>query len=574
MLIATDDFYALALDVSKSTLIAAIAIDFETTGLSARSGDKAFIIGVCIDGACFSYKLGGTKDKEILTLLLSNTVIRYLAHNAKFEMTFLKEQWDVEIQGHIWDTEVMARLQCNNHISYSLQACAERLGETKYPAMLAWLKDNKHGYCRASDELIVPYVEHDARLSHILYKSQCDTFRQWQDCTHIRISGLVQLEMGTTKNLFRMESAGLRLNVPYCTEAYAYELNRAEVSELEFQCLTGVKFIDSAKTLRPLFDANSLKYDFTEKGNPSFDYESLRSSRGNPIVDCVLEHREALKRASTYWKNFLKMHIDGTIYPNIRQSGAASGRFSANNPNVQNWPDDSEDLTCAYPIRRAFIARPGHKLISMDYAQMELRLIADEANEIGLIEGIQQGVDFHQQVADVAQTTRGTAKAVRFAKLYGAGTKKIAAVLNVPLQEATRICAEIDRSAPNIMHYSDSLIQQAKVAGFGYNWIGRRFFFERNFEYKYPNYRIQGGCADILRVALRDIGIFLRSNAHATTRYLIPIHDEIVFDWDERDMYLIEMVKQIMIDAAKSMRRMKMDVSVSEGQNLHDMESI
>jgi DNA polymerase-1 len=573
MLVSLESFQKTALNIAACDNVSAIAIDFETTGLNPYRGDKAFLLGVCIDGVCFSVRLGQdhAAETEALKLFLCNERIRYLAHNAKFEMAFLKQQFGVSIHGHIWDTEVMARLQYNNHRSYSLQACAERIGHSKYQPMVSWVKANQHKYHEAPDDIIIPYVEQDARLSWLLYKDQCDTFRAWQTGSSVHISGLVALEMRTTRNLFEMEAAGLPVNVDYCREADAYEQDRATKAAEEFKKLTGVEFTDSAKCLRSIFDSNGIPYGKTEKGNPSFNEDALKRSKANPIVAAILMHRDALKRSSTYWQNFIAFEVGGIIYPNIRQAGTASGRFSAFEPNVQNWPDDAESPTL-YPIRRAFVAGDGWTLISMDYAQMELRLMADEANEEQMIRDIVEGIDMHQRVADVAGTPRGVAKNARFAKLYGAGPQRIALTLGVPLEVAQKVCEAINSDSPRIDAYSGTLIQYAKRSPFGYNWMGRRYFFDRGFEYKYPNYRIQGGCSEILRIAMDESRTILREHGVENPQLLIPIHDELVFRARERDMKLIPTLRQAMIDAAKPMRRLKMDVSVHVGQNMHDME--
>lgn len=572
MLISTESFLKTAREVAASDKVTTVSIDFETNGLFARRGDRAFLLGVCVDDACFSYRFKGSyEEKQALEALLSNERIRYLAHNAKFEMSFLKEQWGVEIKGDVWDTEVMARVEHNNHRSYSLQACAERIGESKHRPMLEWLKANSGKYAEAPDDLIIPYVEQDARLSYKLYKDQCDTFRAWENSSAC-ISGVVGLEMATTKHLFDMESAGIHVDVLYCLEALDYELARAEAAKKEFEKLVGAPFVDSRKALTPIFDSLNIPYNKTEKGNASFDYEALKKSKNHPVVAEILKHRDAVKRSSTYWENFLALNIGGVVYPNIRQGGAASGRFSCVEPNAQNWPDDSEDPTCRYPVRRAFIAPHECDLVSMDYAQMELRLIVDESNETEMIHDIINGVDFHQKVAESANVPRGIAKAARFAKLYGAGVRKIAQMLSVSEDVAARVCEEIDRSSPNISRYSYGLIKTAKTAPFVYNWLGRRYYFDKGFEYKYPNYCIQGGSADILRVAIKNVSLFLRKHAHPMTRILLPIHDELITSIDHRDLHLIPEIRQIMIEAAVPMKHLKMDVSIAKGKNLHDME--
>lgn len=550
----------------------AIAFDFETTGLNARKGDSAFLIGVAFSpDEVYSYFITGTAQ-DAFRILFSSPTTRYLAHNAKFEMTFLDHQFGVQINGEIWDTEVMAKLMYNNHYKYSLQACAERIGSTKYKPMADWIKVNGPQYDKAPRDIIVPYVEQDARLSYLLYLEQRDMFREWQKSS-VPIAPSITLELATTKNLYAMERTGIRVDIPYCRNALDYELQRMQDSSEEFKKLTGVEFVDSRKTLAPVFDSLGIKYNTTPKGNASFDYASMKPHLDNQVVQAILTHRDATKRSSTYWENFLGLEVNGRIHADIRQSGAAAtGRMSAASPNVQNWTDDSEDPSCAYPIRRAFVADHGCRLVSIDYAQMELRLMADEAEEFEMIAAIKNGTDFHQQVADAAGVPRGIAKNARFAKLYGAGSRKISAMLGVDEGVVKRVIREIDMASPRIMSYSRRLTKDAERHGFIFNWLGRRYFFDKGFEYKAPNYRIQGGCAEILKIAINDVLTYIKEN-NLRMKLILPIHDELVFNVPESELHLIGDIKSRMIGAYRSKKRLEMDVSVAIGYNLHDMES-
>ena len=440
--------------------------------------------------------------------------------------------------------------------------------------MPAWLKANGPKYHEAPDELVVPYVEHDARLSWLLYKDQCATFKDWQNNSSVAIAGLVSLELKTTKNLFAMESVGLRLDVPYCEQAIEYEKARAEKAVEEFKSLTGVEFTDSAKCLRPIFESLGLTHGKTELGNASFNIESLLPNAANPIIQAILSYRDANKRASTYWENFLQMHIGGVIYPNTRQSGTVTGRFSVTDPACQTWPDDSEDPTCMYPIRRAFIALDDCVMVSMDYLGMELRFAIDQVEDMDMIDAIVTGADLHQRIADVAGVSRTLGKRGRFLRQYGGGVEKMSKSLGIPYDVASRVAKALDNESPKLKAYSNNLISYAKRAPFGYNWMGRRFFFDKGFEYKYPNYWNQGGCSEILRIAIDDITALLLKSAHPATRFVLPIHDEIILQMHCTDLRLIPAVKQLMVDAYRIKKHLAMDVSVSSGPNMHDLEAM
>jgi DNA polymerase-1 len=556
-----------------------IAIDFETTSLSPRRG-KAFLLGVSRNAPGghenTSVYLDGM-DPALIQRLVANPAIWYAAHNAKFEMGFIKEQFHAEIQGRVWDTEIFDRVMFNNHRSYSLQNCSKRRNLTKYEPMLKWLADNDHAYPKAPLDLIVPYVEQDANLSRILRNEQAATFREW-DNGAIPIKNVVLLEMQCTKDLFEMERTGLTVDLDYCIRALEHEKKRVEEAQDEFRHLTGITLIDSRKCLAPLFDAQNIQYGETAKHNPSFDYDSLRPSRNHPIVAALFKHRDAVKRASTYWENFIALQIEGKIYPNIRQTGAATFRMSVTDPACQTWPKDEEEKDAEsnnpFPIRRAFLASdPDHEILSFDWQQMELRLMADEADEMGMIDAFKQGHDFHQATADLAGVKRSIAKNGRFAKLYGAGDKRLATTLEVDLATARRVSRVIDDTSPRIAAYSERLIRYAKSAPYGYNWAGRRYFFDIGFEYKYPNYRIQGGCSEILKIAIARVTKFLKEQA-PNTRLLLPIHDELVFDLHKEDRHILPEIKRLMLGAYVPRKNLDMDVSCAIGPNFHDLEEV
>jgi DNA polymerase I-like protein with 3'-5' exonuclease and polymerase domains len=156
--------------------------------------------------------------------------------------------------------------------------------------------------------------------------------------------------------------------------------------------------------------------------------------------------------------------------------------------------------------------------------------------------------------------------------MAGAGFKRIAETLKIDLSLATRIAKAIDEAFPQVTAYTRELISFASQAPFGYNWAGRRYYLDKRFAYKFPNYRIQGGCAEVLRIAIRDIdALFLNVKVHEDTYMMMPIHDELTFNIHESDFYLIPQIKECMINAWKG-KHLMMDVSVEWGSNLYDLE--
>tara|TARA_R110000868_G_scaffold114551_1_gene306853 strand:+ start:34 stop:657 length:624 start_codon:yes stop_codon:yes gene_type:complete len=202
---------------------------------------------------------------------------------------------------------------------------------------------------------------------------------------------------------------------------------------------------------------------------------------------------------------------------------------------------------------------------------MELRLMSDEAEDKHMIDAIKNGRDLHQEVADMAGVKRSLAKNGRFARQYGGGIDRVALTLGVNRSVAESICKALAKQAPRNDAYSKELIAFAQTHGVGYDFLGRRFFFDRGFEYKMPNYRIQGGCAEILKMAIREIAEIKFNNK--LSGMILPIHDEIVLNLHESDLGFIPQIKRIM-ETVYRPKHLPLEVSVSIGPNMHDLETL
>lgn len=299
----------------------------------------------------------------------------------------------------------------------------------------------------------------------------------------------------------------------------------------------------------------------------------MESGKDHPIVAAILSIRGAAKRVSTYWEKFIDLEQNGLIHPTINANKAENGRMSIQDPSCQNWPtDDDEDQDDPeYPVRRAWIARQDCVIVSIDYATMEYRRIVDEAEDMGMIHRIKTGVDVHRETAELANVQRSLAKNGRFAKVYGAGVPRVAETLGVTEEVAQRVCDAIDQTAPEVAKYARKLINNARKDGWIFNFMGRRYYFpDPKWAYLGPNYRISGGCGEILRMAICSVGKLLREEARPESFMLIPIHDELLFNLHRDDLGLIPKIRECMI-AAGHMKHLPMDVSVHVGQNFFDM---
>lgn len=223
---------------------------------------------------------------------------------------------------------------------------------------------------------------------------------------------------------------------------------------------------------------------------------------------------------------------------------------------MQNVPKE-EDSTEPYVVRGCFVPRPGHVFVSMDYSQMEYRMMAAYANEVSIIERVMKGEDFHQVTADLFGVTRKTAKTLNFAILYGAGEEKLAFMLGVAREEARRLKLKYFMALPRVEKLIDDVIRTGKSRGYVKNWLGRKMRAEFFFAYALPNHLIQGGGADVVKTAMIRI-----DKEFPDVKMVLQVHDQLVFDMTPDQYVHIPRIKEIM-ESVWTMNGMKLEVDVS-----------
>lgn len=564
-------------DLSDQALTNWLILDCETDGLSSYRGHRPFLVTLMC-GAVGPYSLDISPDLVTHLNHLLRKVIGVVGHNVIFDCHML-ESVGVDFYGvKLWDTATMERLRMNDEMSYSLEACGERIGVKKDTTMKEFLDKNKlytmrkgkksYHFDKAPRDMVRKYADQDVVVTSALFNLQRQTFREWDASSRYPIYDLVRLEVETTPVLFEMERHGVKLDVEYCGRAYHSEEESAREAAKSIQELIKQPFTDSAKFLTPVFQARGLKYGVTEKGNPSFTSDVLEPLRGSdPLIDLILKHRESKKRGETYFSAFLELlGQDGRIHPSIVQYGAANGRLSSRSPNLQNL---SVDDGATYPVRRAFVADPKCKILSLDYQAMELRMAADLAGDHKLIGMIKKGVDMHQAAADLAGVPRSIAKNTRFALLYGAGSAKIASMLKTDAATVEKAINGINETSPGVKFFSEQVIRQARSMPFLVNMFNRRFVFkDKRFSFKAFNYVISGTCADVMRRAMVSCSKLLRDKR---TRMFMTIHDELLFSLFDEEHDLIPHLKDAMISAYSPSNGLRMEVSAALGDNMHDL---
>lgn len=424
----------------------------------------------------------------------------------------------------LFDCGLAGYLLASNRSSYDIAAlAAEYLGRTIEPTDVA-------AEARAAAEL-APVLT--ARLE------------EWG-----AMRCFTEIEMPLVPVLMRMEQAGVGLD-RQVLDALSNETH-AEITSLtvEIHELAGCEFtIDSPKQLgEVLFEKLGLPTQRKTKTGYSTDASVLASLAPlHPIADKIVAYRELTKLTSTYIDSLPRLlGEDGRIHTTFNQTVAATGRLSSSSPNLQNIPVRTE---LGRRIRAAFVpAREGDLMVSADYSQIELRILAHLSGDPGLIEAFTSGADFHAATAarvfdvapdEVDPEMRRKAKAVNFGIVYGISAHGLGDSLGIGYAEAQ---ATIDRyfaAYPRVRRYLDETIAEAHKTGYAETMFGRRRpipelrssnYNLRSFgERTAMNHPMQGTAADLMKLAMIEVDRRLRAEGFES-RMVLQVHDELVFE--------------------------------------------
>lgn len=589
----------------------ALATDTETTGLFPHKKDELFSIQFSDATEDYYFNFNEYENNEPvlffeqikhLQILFDDKMV--FLQNAKFDMHFLAKEGIRFHNCDIHDTEVVARLIRNDHLKYNLEELGQReFGLGKDEAVMEWLKKNKkftsqeipgkdtiykaYHFDQAPYEMITKYGCRDTRLTYDLGKKQLEYFETLGDD---KLWGVYEMEKRNTRACYNIEKVGVQLDREYCEAAIKFESERIQKAEESFKTRTGLDIVDSGKCLGPVFEQLGFPPGRTESDEHEIT-DSFLDTVTDPLGKVVQEYRDARKRANTYFKSYLYYaDAKGAIHADMRQAGTKTGRFSYRDPNLQNIPkEEDEDEggdNSPFPVRRAFIPRPGYFLLSVDYNQMEFRMMLDEAGQRDLIDKINNGHDPHTATAELTGLLRRGAKILNFGLLYGMGLIKLAfSMLKNLTIEQKKALLEYERlqavqllgtMGNEIKAVADPIVMQMKQfkgqyfsalpmvqnfilqcsgavkersgrdPGNGWlkTWFGRRGYFnDVKFAYKAANFKIQGGCADVVKIAMNRLDDFLEDKA---SRMLIQIHDELLFEIAFEEVDLIDPIIKIM----------------------------
>ena len=521
-----------------------------------------------------------------LRALLADAGLAKAGHNIKFDWLILRRA-GAELAGVTYDSMLASFVLDPGRRSHALDELArERLsiemetyagvvgkGRAERPFAEVPVADAAR-YCAADSEMVL-------RLESA-FRSELED--------HRLLPLLETIEMPLVPVLLEMEANGVLIDRALLGEigrGFAKELAGLE---LEIYRAAGGDFnINSTPQLRMiLFEKLQLPVLKRTKTGASTDFEVLEqlAAMGHEVPRLMIEYRELSKLKSTY-VDALPGYIHpetGRVHTNFNQTGAATGRLSSSDPNLQNIPVRTPR---GEAIRRAFIAPPGHLLLTADYSQIELRLLAHLSGDPAFVEAFERGGDIHRQTAAVifgvaedavTPEMRARAKTINFGTIYGQGSFALSRQLGITQDEAKTFIQQYFERFAGVRRWLDATVEEARQRGYVETLFGRRRYItelkDKNFnirafgERTATNSPLQGSAADLIKIAMIRIHAALPA-AGLRARMLLQVHDELVFEVPKGELAAAAaLVKREMEGVTKL--RVPLVVTIGAGKNWVD----
>ena len=601
-----DDPAMLAAVVAECRRAPLVALDTETTALDPM---RAELVGMSLAVAPgrswylpFAHEppdgelAGGTAPRNLppvgsdalapLVELLADARVPKAGHNIKYDWLVLRRA-GAELAGITYDSMLASFVLdpgrrshaidelARERLSITLQTYAQLVGRGKAERSFATVPlADAARYCAADSETVL-------RLH--------DAFRpELEDHQVLRL--LETIEVPLIPVLVDMEWRGVCLDLERLREisrTFARELTALEHA---IHQAAGTDFnINSTPQLRHvLFEKHQLPIIKKTKTGASTDYEVLEqlAAMGHEVPRLLIEYRELSKLKSTYvdaLPGFINS-ATGRIHSSFNQTGAATGRLSSSDPNLQNIPVRTAR---GEAIRRAFVAPPGAVLLTADYSQIELRLLAHLSGDRAFVEAFEQGGDIHRQTAaiifgvpqdQVTSDMRARAKTINFGTIYGQGPFALSRQLGITQDEAKQFIEQYFTRFAGVRAWLDRTVAEARAKGYVETLFGRRRYIPELKDRSYnirafgertaTNSPLQGSAADLIKIAMIGIAGALKQRG-LSSRMILQVHDELVLEVPHGEVETAtEVVKSHMERAANL--RVPLVVSVGAGKNWVD----
>jgi len=568
--------------------------DTETTGLDVNLAELVGMSFSCKEFEAYYVPVPENYEEARQLVgefkeVFENPSIGKTGQNIKYDMSVLK-WYDVEIKGKLFDT-MIAHFLIQPDMRHNMDVMAETY--LNYSPVSIETLIGKRGKDQISMrevpvEQIKEYAAEDADVTLQLHKKFEPMLKQTGT-----LKLFEEVEIPLVPVLAAMEAEGINLHKPTLKELSVALEKDILVTEKEIQQMAGTTFnVSSPKQVgEVLYDVLKItdKPQKTKTGQYSTGEDVLsKLENKHPIVRRILDFRELVKLKNTYVDTLPELvnPRTGRIHTSYNQVVAVTGRLSSDNPNLQNIPIRTER---GREIRKAFIPRnEKYTLLSADYSQVELRIIAELSKDPGMLEAFATGEDIHTTTASkvygvplkgVTGDMRRNAKMVNFGIIYGISAFGLADRLNITRTEAKEIIENYFRQYPYIKDYMDQSIEKARANGYVETIMGRRRYLRdinsanatvRGFaERNAINAPIQGSAADMIKIAMINIHAEIRKR-NLKSRMLLQVHDELVFDvfkTEEKEL------RELVGDHMKNAIKMEVPVEVSMGTGSNWLEA-
>lgn len=565
--------------------------DTETTSLNPNDCQ---IVGLSF---CFQKNLAyyipfsdnREKTQEILNLLkpaFENSAITKIGQNLKFDLLVLK-QYHIEIKGPLFDT-MIAHYLLESDMRHNMNVLSENYlnyAPVSIESLIGKKGKNQGNMKDVPLEKIKEYAAEDADITYQLKQVFEPKIKE------LHVAELFyEIENPLVKTLAKMEHEGVKIDVDYLNQ-YGKELKEeAQQAQLKIFEMAGTTFnIDSPKQLGEiLFDKLKIPYEGkkTKTGQYATGEEVLsKIALQHEVARYVQEYREVVKLKSTYVDTLPELvhPKTGRIHTTFNQAIAATGRLSSTNPNLQNIPIRTPN---GRKVRQAFIARnDDYLLLSADYSQIELRLVAAMSHDEAMIEAFHNDLDIHAATAakvygvpleQVSHEMRSNAKTINFGIIYGISAFGLSQRSNLSRTEAKELIENYFNTYPGVKKYMQDAVKLAQQNGYAETLKGRkrklpdinsanhtvRGFAERNA----INTPIQGTAADMIKMAMNNIHEAFEKHQFKSVMTL-QVHDELVFDAHKSEIDTIKPIIEHCMKTALNNLSVPIKVAMGVGKN-------
>lgn len=492
-----------------------------------------------------------------LNPILTDAKIKKIGHNLKYDLLILRRH-GLPVNPASFDTMVAAWLIDPASHRLGLKDLADDLLNVQMTHIEELIGRGKNQLSMADvpSEKAAPYAAADAEVTFRLRQALEPSLAERQSTRLME-----EMEMPLLPILADMELTGIGLDSAFL-KGMSREMTE-RMAQIEIQVHQGVGYPFNLNSTQQLSTAlfTTLKLEPPDKrkttasGHFSTSADILELLRGkHPVVDLILEHRELSKLVSTYIDALPQQVNPQTrrVHTSYSQTGSVTGRLASSEPNLQNIPTRTE---LGRKIRRAFIADPGWLLLSIDYSQIELRIVAHMANDTAMLAAFKAGQDIHAAtaaailnipLAEVTKDQRRHAKAINFGLIYGMSAFGLSRSTDLTLAEAENFVSAYFKQFPGVKSYLDDLRKQAARQGYVETLLGRRRYFPNLRNQMNPNLRnreereainapIQGTAADIMKLAMIKVPAALLSD-NLRAKLLLQVHDELVLECPKEEL--------------------------------------